>query len=77
MGAKLSQGNAGGEMLEPRMELEKGASQPDTNGKQGLRVGGRSGLDLVKHCTLLFMLKPGLFPQITCIRVETMANLST
>lgn len=31
------------------------------NGKLGLSVGGRSGLDLVKYCTL-FMLKPGLCP---------------
>lgn len=69
MGTKLSRGNAGGEMLELRMELEKGVSQPDTNGKLGLSAGGRSGLDLVKHCTLL-MLKPGLFPQITCIRTR-------
>lgn len=46
-------------MLE--MELEKGERQRDTNAKLGLSVGGRSGLDLVKHCPLL-MLKPGLCP---------------
>lgn len=39
MGTKLSQVNAGGEMLELRMELEKGGSQQDTNGKLGLSVG--------------------------------------
>lgn len=56
-------------MLEPRMELEKGERQRDANAKLELSAGGRSGLDLVKHRTLL-MLKPGLCPPITCIRTR-------
>lgn len=43
----------GGEMLELRMELDKGNSQRDTNGKLGLSAGGSSCLDLAKYCTLL------------------------